>query len=188
MYTGRLAPKMHRGFRCKARWSYISITPNDRADISYSEPIWSRCLSVCNFITEIITRLQIKRRKVQGKDRQIIVKFATRNVRERVFRARKALKDVNQDKDAGKKIYINEDLTKFRAGLAREARSYKNSGLINDTWSIYGKIMTKDNYGHVSVIRTYDDLVKSSEQGNRGHRREAGGQEGTADGRPRLNS
>ena len=127
-------------------------------------------------------------RKVQGKDRQIIVKFATHNVGERVFRARKALKDVNQDKDAGKKIYINEDLTKFRAGLAREARSYKNSGLINDTWSIYGKIMTKDNYGHVSVIRTYDDLVKSSEQGNRGHRREAGGQEGTADGRPRLNS
>ena len=127
-------------------------------------------------------------RKVQGKDRQIIVKFATRNVRERVFRARKALKDVNQDKDVGKKIYINEDLTKFRAGLAREARSYKNSGLINDTWSIYGKIMTKDNHGHVSVIRTYDDLVKSSEQGNIGHRREAGGQGGTADGRPRLNS
>ena len=127
-------------------------------------------------------------RKVQGMDRQIVVKFATRNVRERVFRARKALKDVNQDKDVGKKIYINEDLTKFRAGLAREARSYKNSGLINDTWSIYGKIMAKDNHGHVSVIRTYEDLVKSSEQGNRGHRREAGGQGGTADGRPGLNS
>ena len=95
-------------------------------------------------------------RKVQGKDRQIIVKFATRNVRERVFLARKALKDVNQDKDVGKKIYINEDLTKFRAGLAREGRSYKNSGLISDTWSIYGKIMTKDNHGHVSVIRTED--------------------------------
>ena len=48
--------------------------------------------------------------------------------------------------------------------------------------------MTKDNHGHVSVIRTYDDLVKYSEQGNRGHRREAGGQGGTADARPRLNS
>ena len=117
-------------------------------------------------------------RKVKGTDRHIIVKFATRNVRERVFRARKALKDVNQDKDVGKKIYINEDLTKFRAGLAREASSYKNSGLINDTWSIYGKnhdqrqprpCISDQN------IRTYEDPVKASEQGNKGHRREAGG-------------
>ena len=41
--------------------------------------------------------------KVQGKDRHIIIKFATRNVREHVFHAWKALKDVNQDKDIGKK-------------------------------------------------------------------------------------
>ena len=99
-------------------------------------------------------------RKTAGKHRQIIIKFATRNVRERVFGARTGLKDVNKDKDANKRIYINEDLTQFRAALASEARSYKKSGLISDTWTMYGKLLMKDNYGHVSVISWREDLTK----------------------------
>ena len=115
-------------------------------------------------------------RKTEGKHRQIIVKFATRNVRERVFSARTDLKDVNKDKDNNSKIYINEDLTQFRAALAREARSCKNSGLISDTWTMYGKILTKDNHGHVSVIRRHEDLMKYKVQGTRPEMSEASGQ------------
>ena len=99
--------------------------------------------------------------------RQIIVKFATRNIRERVFSAKKKLKRVNRSDDddnsggeTSPKNYLNEDLTQFRAGLAREARFCKNAGLIADTWTIYGKIMIKDNHGHISIIRTPDDLAE----------------------------
>ena len=115
-------------------------------------------------------------RKTAGKHRQIIVKFATRNVRERVFSARTDLKDVNKDKDNSSKIYINEDLTQFRAALAREARSCKKSGLISDTWTMYGKILIKDNHGHVSVIRRHEDLMKYKVQGTRTEMSEASGQ------------
>ena len=114
-------------------------------------------------------------RKTAGKHRQIIVKFATRNVRERVFGARTGLKDVNKDKDANKRIYINEDLTQFRAALASEARSYKKSGLISDTWTMYGKILMKDNYGHVSVISRREDLTKHRVQAPTVEMSETGG-------------
>ena len=76
-------------------------------------------------------------------NREIIVKFATRNIREHVFRAKSDLIRVNQQNEGKPKIYINEDLTQFRAGLAREAHSYRASGLISDTWTIYGKVMIK---------------------------------------------
>ena len=93
-----------------------------------------------------------------GQHRQIIVKFATRKVRERVFSAKSALKDVNKNSDS--KIFINEDLTKHRASLAREARSYKNDRLISDTWTIYGKVFIKDLQNHVSVITKSRELIK----------------------------
>ena len=92
----------------------------------------------------------------QGKTRQIIVKFATRNIRERVFKARKELKNENEDKP---NIYINEDFTKFRAGLAKEARSLNKAEKIADSWTIYGKIFVKDNFGHVKVITKFEELL-----------------------------
>ena len=99
-------------------------------------------------------------KQVIGKHRQIIVKFATRNICERVFRAKSDLKSVNQQNEDKPKIYINEDLTQFRAGLAWEARSYRASGLISETWTISGKVVIKDNFGRVRIIKTYDDLFR----------------------------
>ena len=95
-----------------------------------------------------------------GRPRQILVKFATRNVRERVFKARTALKTVNKEKEKVSNIYISDDLTQFRAGLARDARSLKTNNKINDTWTIYGKVMIKDNHGHVKTITKPDDLIE----------------------------
>ena len=99
-------------------------------------------------------------KQVTGRHRQIIVKFATRNIRERVFRAKSDLKRVNQQNEDKPKIYINDDLTQFRAGLAREARSYRASCLISETWTIYGKVMIKDSFGRVHIIKTYDELLQ----------------------------
>ena len=115
-------------------------------------------------------------RKTVGKHRQIIVKFATHNARDRVFGARTGLKEVNKDKDANKKIYINEDLTQFRAALASEARSYNKWALISDAWTMYGKILMKDNYGHVSVISRREDLTKHRVHAPTAEMGETGGQ------------
>ena len=94
-----------------------------------------------------------------GRPRHILVKFATRNVRERVFKARIQLKNVNKKEETKEKhIYVNEDLTRFRAGLAKDARSLKNNGNISDTWTMYGKMLVKDNFGHVKVITKSEDL------------------------------
>ena len=49
-------------------------------------------------------------------------------------------------------IYINEDLTIFRTNLAREARSLRNPGQINDTWTMYGKIMVKDKHNWIKIV------------------------------------
>ena len=97
----------------------------------------------------------------------------------RVFRAKSDLKSVNQQNEDKPKIYINEDLTQFRAGLAREARSYRTSGLINDTWTVYGKVMIKDNFGRVRIIKTYDDLFRYKQTTGRDVNTESGEQSTT---------
>ena len=93
-----------------------------------------------------------------GKTRQVIVKFATRNVRERVYSAKKNIKTAKNTDPSLTKIYINEDLTKFRANLAKEARAFRNSGKISDTWTQYGKILIKDLHNHVKVINCLSEL------------------------------
>ena len=57
------------------------------------------------------------------------------------------------------KIYLNEDLTKLRADLAKKARSLKTARKISDTWTIYGKILVKDNFNQVKVITKAEDLL-----------------------------
>ena len=99
-------------------------------------------------------------KKAPGKNRQIIVKFATRNIRERVFSARTDLKDFNKANTGQPDIYINEDLTQFRANLAKKARDCKKAKKIADTWNIYGKIFVKDLHNHVDQIKKSNDLDK----------------------------
>ena len=94
----------------------------------------------------------------EGKPRPVLVKFATRNIRERVFRAKKNIKTEQEKNESLKHIYINEDLTQLRANLARRARSYRNDGHIQDTWTIYGKVMVKDLHGHIKIVNNEGEL------------------------------
>ena len=99
-------------------------------------------------------------KKETGKTRQVIVNFATRKVRERVYCSKKNLKSIKEKPEYSdmSHIYINEDLTKFRAHLAREARSLRNSGQINDTWTMYGKIMVKDKHNRIKIVKNSSEL------------------------------
>ena len=89
----------------------------------------------------------------EGRPRQILVKFANRNTRTELKNFIK--REENNEKP---NIYVNEDLTRFRAGLAKEARSLKTNGKISDTWTMYGKILVKDNFGHVKVVTRLEEL------------------------------
>ena len=95
----------------------------------------------------------------EGKPLPVLVKLATRNIRERVFRAKKTnIKTEREKNESPKHIYINEDLTRLRANLARKARSCRNDGHIQDTWTIYGKVMVKDLHGHIKIVNNEGEL------------------------------
>ena len=78
-------------------------------------------------------------------------------MRERVYSAKKELKNVRENENM-KNVYINGDLTKFCANLARDARALRTSGLINETWTQYGKIIVKDKQNRISVIHDPSEL------------------------------
>lgn len=82
--------------------------------------------------------------------RPILVKFATYQVRQLLFRARKKLRDGDQELN---NIYINEDLTQTRSQLLYEARKMKKNRHITDAWSYDGKIMIKTKQGNVRSVR-----------------------------------
>ena len=67
--------------------------------------------------------------------RDIIVRFTTHNTKSSVMRSARKLK--------GTHVFINEDLTKTRATIAWEARTFKRERKISDTWTRDGVIFVK---------------------------------------------
>ena len=58
----------------------------------------------------------------------------------------------------GEKIYISDDLTKRKATLAYRARMAKRNGGLLDTWVYDCKVMIKDRYGRITVIKDETEL------------------------------
>ena len=83
--------------------------------------------------------------RTPSKPRPILVKFASRRTKIRVMKMKRTLKDNLLTKDDGSVIpvYIANDLTKHRAGLAFRARQLKRSGGISDTWTFRQQNPTK---------------------------------------------
>ena len=88
-----------------------------------------------------------------SKPRNLLVKFATYNIRRQIFQARKELRQRK-----GPLIYINEDLTRRRAKLLYEARQLKSSQKIKNAWSSDGRILLADNADKTHLIKTEVDL------------------------------
>ena len=103
-----------------------------------------------------------------SKPRPILVKFASRRTKTRVMKMKKTLKDNPLTKDDGSVIpvYIADDLTKRRAGLAFRARQLKRSGRISDTWTFDSKVLLKDLHGHIKLITKEGDIKKYEAPGN----------------------
>ena len=96
---------------------------------------------------------QIGPRK-EGKERPILMKFASYQERYRVFRARSALRNLLQ------RIYVNEDLTNVRAKRFWHLRHMKKNQLIKDCWSFDGRLLVKDLQNHIRQINCEADIEK----------------------------
>ena len=92
---------------------------------------------------------------VRTRPRPVIIKFATAHVRDVVIRARHPLRESG----VGPTVYINEDLTRPRAALAKEMGQLKRSRKSNDCWTFNGKVVLKTLDGVEKEIRSDVDLI-----------------------------
>lgn len=90
------------------------------------------------------------------KTRDIIVKFTSYRARTQFIKGRKSLRDKKET------IYINEDLTKFRSDLARDARLMKKDPTtkVKGTWTFNGNIYIETENEDIIKITNKYDLLK----------------------------
>ena len=105
---------------------------------------------------DVSHRLKKPRNAPEGEPRPIIVRFMTRTDRYRVISERKTLKKYNEDNI--KKIYINEDLTTYRARLYKTTRSLQAKKYFKQAWTYNGNIKVTTQNGVVKPISTIDDM------------------------------
>lgn len=95
--------------------------------------------------------------KKTNHQRQVIVKFATYRARQRVFEAKRNLREANAGRSTN--MFWNEDLTKKRTTLLWQARQQKKAGKIKDCWSYDGNILVKDRNSKIMPISSANELV-----------------------------
>ena len=109
---------------------------------------------------DVVTSHRLGRRvpgaNIQTRPRPVIAKFATAHVRDVVIRTRRRLRESGD----GPTVYVNEDLTRRRAALAKKTRQLKKSRKINDCWTFNGKVVVKTIDGVVKEIRSDVDLTE----------------------------
>lgn len=95
-------------------------------------------------------------RSTRGKQRHrdILVKFATYNARQRLFLKRKELRDM----DDMKHLFLNEDLTKIRSKLLYDARCLVRAEKLKTAYAYDGRIFVRDNDETRQQIQTDADL------------------------------
>ena len=103
----------------------------------------------------------VHRMKTKSKDkpRPIIARFSNYNAKSKLYKARVNLRNVDLQDLGAEKIFINENLTAWRAELFKEARKVKKKYNNGKTWTVDGKIFLKtDLTAKVLKIDSYEDL------------------------------
>ena len=96
--------------------------------------------------------------KAGGKPRAIIAKFVGHNHKVNVLKNKNKLrKRQGTNRPA---VFVNEDLTKTRADLAKRARKLKSDGKISDTWTRDGVIFLKLKEGQIVRVNRDHELTK----------------------------
>ena len=108
---------------------------------------------------DIVHRL---RRKTNGASQPIIVCFSNYRVKSELYKARLNLKKLNLGELNAERIFINENLTSWRANLFREARKVKKKYPNGRAWTIYRKIFLKTDI-NAKVRRIIQSLLLCTE-------------------------
>lgn len=105
-------------------------------------------------ITDIDRVHRIGPRQSSGNSapRTIILKMATYRARANIYKNRSKLRN-NRDK-----IFLNEDLTKARSSLFRDARQFKREKKIIDCWTFDGTLLIKDLHGKIKTVQDRQHL------------------------------
>ena len=105
---------------------------------------------------DIVHRMTIKNKT---KARPIIVRFSNYKAKSQLYKARINLRNATLQDLGAEKIFINENVTVWRAGLFREARKVKKKYPNGKTWTVDGKIFLKtDLTTKVLKIDSYEDI------------------------------
>ncbi len=92
-------------------------------------------------------------RSVEGKNRDILVRFQSRDKRNLIYQCRR-----NMPREEPP-VYINEDLTLIRSKLFYDARCKKKSGRVSAVWTQEGTTVIKINESSEPLpIKTHSDL------------------------------
>lgn len=86
--------------------------------------------------------------------RKILVKFTTYRARQQLYSERRNL----SKREAGKNVYINEDLTMARSKLLYDARNLVRAKKISSAYSSDGRIFIKDNNENRHLIESKSAL------------------------------
>ena len=91
--------------------------------------------------------------------RPILCKFTSHKHKLSLLRMKKKLEDIDtKSLFNAEKVYVNEDLTKQRAQVAKVARSMKKAKKISDTWTKDGVIFLKPNSNNIMRVTKMRDL------------------------------
>lgn len=94
--------------------------------------------------------------RARRRDRDIIVKFARYNARNKLYQKRKELRSI----PVMTSIFINEDLTKKRSKLLFNARILARAKLLKAAYSSDGKIFVRDAEDTRYLIKCDSDISK----------------------------
>lgn len=88
--------------------------------------------------------------------RPVIVRFMSKTDRNRVISQRRLLNEYNDNHDI--KLYINEDLTTYRAKLFGLVRKLQKRSLFSQCWTFNGNIKVKDTNGNIKSVPSFEAI------------------------------
>ena len=88
--------------------------------------------------------------------RDIIVKFATYNAKQRLFQKRMDLREIEERQN----VFVNEDLTRTRSKLLFNARALMRANKLKSAYSSDGKIFIRDNDDNRLVVKSDSDILE----------------------------
>ena len=119
------------------------------------------CLNLNIQKSDIDRSHRVGKPNIWGRPRPVIVKFVSYRMKRAVYQARSALTMRGSESNAK---FINEDLTKTRLRIYKDALSLKSQNLIQDCWTTDGNIFVRTMAAKVKMFDVFEKYISWSNQ------------------------